>query len=36
VLNGHRGANEFATLIAEGISAQVVITTSEEPHVDSE
>jgi cobalamin biosynthesis protein CbiG len=31
VLNGHRGANEFATLIAEAISAQVVITTSEEP-----
>ena len=29
VLNGHRGANEFATLIAEGISAQAVITTSE-------
>ncbi len=27
VLNGHRGANEFATLIAEAISAQVVITT---------
>jgi cobalamin biosynthesis protein CbiG len=31
VLNGHRGANEFATLIGERISAQVVITTSEEP-----
>ena len=30
VLNGHRGANEFATLIADAISAQVVITTSEE------
>ncbi len=27
VLNGHRGANEFAKLIAEGISAQAVITT---------
>jgi len=27
VLNGHRGSNEFATLIAEAISAQVVITT---------
>ncbi|MEA2052279.1 MAG: hypothetical protein U9O90_05600 [Euryarchaeota archaeon] len=27
VLNGHRGANEFATLIADAISAQVVITT---------
>ena len=36
VLNGHRGANEFATLIAEAISAQVVITTSEEPYADSE
>ncbi len=36
VLNGHRGANEFATLIAEAISAQVVITTSVEPHVDSQ
>ena len=36
VLNGHRGANEFATLIAEGISAQVVITTSEEPYAHSE
>lgn len=31
VLNGHRGANEFATLIADTISAQLVITTSEEP-----
>jgi len=29
VLNGHRGANEFAKRIAEGISAQPVITTSE-------
>jgi len=29
VLNGHRGANEFSKLIAEGISAQAVITTSE-------
>ncbi|MCK4475385.1 MAG: hypothetical protein KAU16_01525 [Methanophagales archaeon] len=27
VLNGHRGANEFAKLIAERISAQPVITT---------
>ena len=36
VLNGHRGANEFATLIAEAISAQVVITTSEEPYAHSE
>jgi cobalamin biosynthesis protein CbiG len=36
VLNGHRGANEFATLIAEGMSAQVVITTSEEPYAHSE
>lgn len=27
VLNGHRGANEFSKLIAEGISAQPVITT---------
>jgi cobalt-precorrin 5A hydrolase/precorrin-3B C17-methyltransferase len=36
VLNGHRGANEFATLIAETISAQVVITTSEEPYAHSE
>ena len=27
VLNGHRGANEFSKLIAEGISAQAVITT---------
>ncbi len=27
VLNGHRGANEFATLISDAISAQVVITT---------
>ncbi|KAF5415405.1 MAG: hypothetical protein C5S38_04000 [Candidatus Methanophagaceae archaeon] len=36
VLNGHRGANEFATLIADAISAQVVITTSEEPYADSE
>ncbi|MCW3133470.1 MAG: hypothetical protein N2V78_03980 [Methanophagales archaeon] len=29
VLNGHRGANEFAKRIAAGISAQPVITTSE-------
>jgi cobalamin biosynthesis protein CbiG len=29
VLNGHRGANEISKLIAEGISAQTVITTSE-------
>ena len=29
VLNGHRGANEFAKRIAEGISAQPVITTLE-------
>lgn len=36
VLNGHRGANEFATLIAEAISAQVVITTSEELYAHSE
>jgi cobalamin biosynthesis protein CbiG len=36
VLNGHRGANEFAKLIAEGTSAQVVITTSEEPYADSQ
>ncbi len=36
VLNGHRGANEFATLISEAISAQVVITTSEEPYADSQ
>jgi len=27
VLNGHRGANELAKLIAEGISADAVITT---------
>ncbi|HJH26154.1 MAG TPA: hypothetical protein C5S37_11020 [Methanophagales archaeon] len=27
VLNGHRGANKFAELIAAGISAQAVITT---------
>lgn len=27
VLNGHRGANKFAELIAAGISAQPVITT---------
>ena len=27
VLNGHRGANKFSKLIAEGISAQAVITT---------
>jgi len=27
VLNGHRGANKFAELIATGISAQPVITT---------
>jgi len=26
VLNGHRGANEFARLIADGISAELVIT----------
>lgn len=30
VLNGHRGANEFAHIIAEGISAQTVITTFHE------
>jgi len=30
VLNGHRGANEFAKLIAEGLSAQAVITTFHE------
>ena len=36
VLNGHRGANEFATLIAERMSAQVVITTSEELYAHSE
>jgi len=30
VLNGHRGANEVAKLIAEGISAQAVITTFHE------
>ncbi|MEM2925408.1 MAG: hypothetical protein QXJ68_06935 [Methanocellales archaeon] len=30
VLNGHRGANEYAKLIAGGISAQPVITTREE------
>ncbi len=36
VLNGHRGANEFATLVAEAISAQVVITTSEEPYATSQ
>jgi cobalamin biosynthesis protein CbiG len=36
VLNGHRGANEFARLIAVAISAQVVITTSEEPYADSQ
>jgi len=36
VLNGHRGANEVATLIADAISAQVVITTSEEPYADSQ
>ena len=29
VLNGHRGANDFAELIAEEISAQAVITTAE-------
>jgi len=29
VLNGHRGANKFSKLIAEGISAQAVITTSD-------
>ncbi|MCK4399083.1 MAG: hypothetical protein KAV25_08835 [Methanophagales archaeon] len=29
VLNGHRGANEFSKRIAEGISAQTVITTLE-------
>jgi len=27
VLNGHRGANKFSKLIAEGISAQAAITT---------
>jgi len=32
VLNGHRGANKFAELIAAGISAQAVITTLEESH----
>nr|CBH39059.1 hypothetical protein containing cobalamin biosynthesis CbiG core domain [uncultured archaeon]CBH39368.1 hypothetical protein, containing cobalamin biosynthesis CbiG core domain [uncultured archaeon] len=36
VLNGHRGANEFARLIADAISAQVVITTSEEPYATSQ
>ena len=36
VLSGHRGANEFATLISDAISAQVVITTSEEPYAHSE
>jgi cobalamin biosynthesis protein CbiG len=36
VLNGHRGANEFAKLIAGGMPAQVVITTSEEPYADSQ
>ncbi len=30
VLNGHRGANRFSKIIAEAISAQPVITTSEE------
>lgn len=30
VLNGHRGANDVAKLIAEGISAQAVITTFHE------
>lgn len=30
VLNGHRGANEIAKLIAEGLSAQAVITTFHE------
>ena len=30
VLNGHRGANEFARLIADGISAEPVITTYED------
>jgi cobalamin biosynthesis protein CbiG len=30
VLNGHRGANKFSRLIAEGISAQAVITTLKE------
>lgn len=30
VLNGHRGANEFAEIIAEEISAQTVITTFHE------
>ncbi len=29
VLNGHRGANEFAQMIAEALSAEAVITTSE-------
>jgi len=36
VLNGHRGANEFARLIADATSAQVVITTSEEPYATSQ
>jgi len=30
VLNGHKGANRFSKLIAEGISAEPIITTSEE------
>ncbi len=30
VLNGHRGANEFSKLIAEGITAQAIITTFHE------
>jgi len=30
VLNGHRGANEFARLIADRISAELVITTYED------
>ena len=35
VLNGHRGANKFAELIAAGISAQAVITTLKESHPTS-
>ena len=30
VLNGHRGVNECARLIADGISAEPVITTYED------
>ena len=30
VLNGHRGAKEFARLIADGIFAEPVITTYED------